>query len=66
MAPKILVDRDLCGGHAVCVDEAPDVFALDDDDKVVVRLPEPPADRLDAVRAACRYCPTKAIRLVEG
>ena len=27
---KIRVDLDLCQGHSVCIDEAPEVFSVED------------------------------------
>lgn len=66
MPAKIVLDKDLCGGHGVCADEAPEVFELDDDNFVVVKTFEPPPELLDKVRRACAYCPTRAIRVVEA
>jgi ferredoxin len=31
---RVLVNRDLCEGNALCVKEAPEVFKLGDDDQV--------------------------------
>jgi ferredoxin len=63
--PRIVVDRDLCQGHAVCADEAPDVFRLDDEDKVEVIVDELTPEQVARVRIACSFCPTRTIRLVE-
>lgn len=61
---KVRVDRDLCQGHGACVQEAPAVFALDDATHLVVVLNESPDESLRAaVRAAVKYCPTRALRL---
>jgi ferredoxin len=62
---KILIDRDLCQGHGVCVTEAPDVFRLDEEGSLAVLLEEPPEEHRDAVANALRYCPTGAISLEE-
>jgi sterol 14-demethylase len=59
---RLVVDRDLCQGHAVCVSEAPDVFCLAGDGKVSLLLESPPESAMDRVRAAERHCPTGAIR----
>ena len=67
--PRIELDHDLCQGHAVCEDEAPEVFALDDDAKVIVKqteIPEDNAELLEKVQTACTYCPTGAISLVNS
>ena len=29
---KIVVDRGICAGHALCAAKAPEVYRLDDDD----------------------------------
>ena len=61
---KIRVDRDLCQGHGACVEEVPEVFALDDaTHQVVVRNESPDESLRAAVKAAVKYCPTRALRL---
>jgi len=62
---KIIVDFDLCQGHANCMGDAPEVFRVDDEGMLTVLLEEPPAAMRDRVELAVRYCPTQAIRLVE-
>ncbi len=63
---RIVVDIDLCQGHGVCVNEAPEVFDLDvEANRVVVLQEAPPDDRLDEVKAAVKYCPTRALALVD-
>ena len=42
---KIVVDYDLCQGHAVCQSEAPAVFAVEDKGQVKV-LHEDPAEEV--------------------
>lgn len=64
-ALRVRVDRDLCQGHAVCVGEAPEVFAIGRDSKVILKVPRPPAELHAKVRAAAEYCPTRTIRLEE-
>ncbi len=55
----IEVDRQLCIGSGDCVDTAPDVFQLDDEDKAVVV--DPDGAPLDDVIDAARNCPVGAI-----
>jgi ferredoxin len=63
---KIVVDRDLCQGHAMCVLEDPDVFAVQPGDDQVTLLDETPdAAHRDAVQNAVRYCPTTALSIEE-
>jgi hypothetical protein len=37
---------------------------LDDDELLVIKLPEPPADRIDRVTLAVARCPKNALQLV--
>lgn len=63
---RIRVDRDLCQGHGVCVQEAPVVFALDPGTQQVVVLEEHPDETLrTVVETAVKYCPTGALSLEE-
>ncbi|QLY31341.1 ferredoxin [Nocardia huaxiensis] len=61
---RLEVDLDLCQGHAVCQDEAPDLFDVPKNGQVRILRADPAAD-LDAARAAVRYCPTRALSLVD-
>jgi sterol 14-demethylase len=63
---RIAVDEDLCQGHGVCESEAPEVFEVTRDRKVAVMIPEPDDTLRRQVDAAVRYCPTHALRIVEG
>jgi ferredoxin len=56
---EITVDRALCIGSGDCVDTAPDVFQLDDEDKAVVVNPD--GASVDDVIEAARNCPVSAI-----
>ena len=61
---KIVVDFDLCQGHGVCVEEAPELFALDAETSKVVVLDAHPPEALRAkLAAAVKYCPTRALRV---
>jgi sterol 14-demethylase len=63
---RIEVDLDLCQGHGVCVNEAPEVFDMNDDELKVRILEERPSEEhRPPVESALRHCPTRAIRLVE-
>jgi ferredoxin len=39
------------------------VFELDDDEQLVIKLPEPPAEREERVRLAVARCPKNALEL---
>ena len=56
---EITVDRALCIGSGDCVDTAPDVFQLDEEDKAVVV--DPDGASVDDVLEAARNCPVSAI-----
>ncbi len=59
---EIVVDRALCIGSGDCVDTAPDVFQLDDEDKAVVV--DPDGAPLDDVLQAAANCPVTAIAVI--
>ena len=59
---EITVDRALCIGSGDCVDTAPDVFQLDDEDKAVVV--DADGASVDDVIAAAGNCPVAAIFVV--
>ena len=61
---EIRVDRDLCEANAVCCGLAPDIFELDDDEQLVIKLPDPPADRVERVQLAVSRCPKNALELL--
>ena len=63
---RIRVDFDLCQGHGVCRNEAPEVFDVDRErEQVVVKQEHPPESLREKVRAAVRYCPTLALSIEE-
>jgi ferredoxin len=59
---EVTVDRALCIGSGDCVDTAPDVFQLDDEDKAIVVDPDGAA--VDDIVAAAGNCPVAAIFVV--
>jgi ferredoxin len=59
---RIEVDRALCIGSGDCVDAAPDVFQLDDEDKAVVV--DPDGAPVDEVIEAAGNCPVAAIFVI--
>lgn len=63
MRRTVRVDARLCEGHALCLDTAPEVFDLTEDD--VATCPrQPPDDLWDQVQAAVDACPRGAISVV--
>jgi ferredoxin len=59
---EITVDRALCIGSVDCVDSAPNVFQLDEEDKAVVV--DPDGASVDEVIQAAGNCPVSAIFVV--
>lgn len=60
---KILVDYDLCEANAVCMEQAPEVFKVDDDDNLHVLVESPGDDLREKVEAAVRLCPRQALAI---
>jgi ferredoxin len=58
----VRVDRSLCIGSGDCVDTAPDVFQLDEEDKAVVV--DPDGASADDIIQAAGNCPVSAIFVV--
>ncbi|MGY1948828.1 ferredoxin [Nocardia asiatica] len=61
---RVLADLDLCQGHAVCQDEAPEAFHVPKRGKVEIRDAAADSRTQADVRRAVRYCPTQALSLV--
>lgn len=62
---RIVVDRQLCQGHGVCMGEAPEVFEVSRDGKLTILQPEPPDEFRAQIEAAVKYCPTGALSIEE-
>jgi ferredoxin len=62
---RIEVDLDFCQGHALCQLEAPEIFVVPAKGLVEIADAEPPESARARVEAAVRYCPTRALRLID-
>ena len=62
---KVFVDHSLCEGHAKCMEAAPEVFDVRDDDRSWTLIEIVPADLEEAVMRAVRTCPRAAISIEE-
>jgi ferredoxin len=62
---RVVLDEDLCQGHAMCELEAPDVFTVPKRGVVQILDSEPPDELRDAVELAVDMCPTRAISIEE-
>ena len=60
---KIVVDHDECEANAICAGILPDVFEVDDDDRLQIHDEYPSPDILDRVRQAVDSCPKRALAL---
>lgn len=61
---KVEVDRNLCVGHAHCVQSCPKVFKSDElGYAVVLNNGEVPADEQDNAIEAVNACPEQAINI---
>jgi sterol 14alpha-demethylase len=62
---RVIVDGDLCQGHAVCIEEAPEIFTLVADGSVELTQAEVSGNLCAKADMAARYCPNGAISLEE-
>jgi ferredoxin len=62
---RVVVDTQLCKGHAVCMEEAPEVFRVARDGSLTILEPEPPEGLRAKVNEAVKYCPTGALSIIE-
>lgn len=60
---NLTVDRDRCEANAVCCGLAPDVFELDADEQLVIKVAEPGPQDIERVRTAVERCPRNALEL---
>jgi ferredoxin len=60
---RVVVDFALCESNALCVDVAPEVFEIRDDDRLYVLNETPPEELRAKVLAAARVCPKQAIKI---
>lgn len=60
---KIHVDWSRCDCNGVCAAEAPELFALDDQDRLHVLREEFGTELAQAAEAAVQGCPKRALRL---
>ena len=60
---RIVVDFDLCESNAVCMDIAPDLFEVRDDDFLYVLNETPNESDRPRVEEAVRRCPKQAISI---
>lgn len=60
---RVVVNFDLCESNALCMDAAPEVFEVRNDDFLYVLDEHPPEELRAKVEQAVRACPKQAITL---
>lgn len=60
---KIVVDWDRCEANGACMRAAPEVFRLDEEDRLHLLVTEVSPERRDEVEKAVRACPRAALSL---
>jgi len=62
---RVRVDHNLCESNAVCVRLVPEVFEIDDDDRLRLKQERPPEALRARVEQAVRRCPKQALSIVD-
>ncbi len=70
---KVKVDWDLCEANAVCMDVAPALFHVNDEDEFSHKVAGDaedtsgaiPGDQVDKAKEAVRLCPRQALSIIE-
>jgi ferredoxin len=62
---RVAVDRTLCESNGVCAQLVPEVFVVDDDDRLRIKQERPPEALRARVEHAVRRCPKQALSIVE-
>jgi len=60
---KVIVDLDACESNAFCMDAAPDIFEVREDDLLYLLEDEPPEEARHRVELAVERCPKRAISI---
>ena len=64
---RITIDLQLCQGHGVCLEEAPEVFRVVSEpgryDHAELIMTDPDESLRTQVEAAVKYCPNRALKL---
>ena len=62
---RVVVDFDLCESNATCMQIAPDIFEVRDDDFLYVLEETPSEDRRSSLEESVQRCPKQAISIEE-
>lgn len=63
MSFKVVVDYDLCESNAICMQVAPEVFEVRDDDFLYLLTETPDESLRSKVEEAVQRCPKQAIAI---
>jgi ferredoxin len=63
---QVEINLEFCQGHGVCESEAPEVFRVNDDRQVELIDSAPGEDQRAAIELAVKYCPTRALRIIQA
>jgi ferredoxin len=61
---RVVIDPQLCEGHALCLESAPELFDVGADE-VATCIQQPSAEQWHLVHAAIDACPRGAISIAE-
>ena len=61
----MVVDYDLCEANALCMKAAPEIFRVEEDDTLTIKIDVVPEDLKEKAREAARLCPRQAITFEE-
>jgi len=62
---RVRIDHELCEANGVCVRLVPEVFELDDDDRLRLKQEHPGEALRSRLAEAVRRCPKQALALVD-
>ena len=62
---RVMVDEVLCEGNSRCMEVAPEVFEVGDDEISHVLIERPGEELREKVEHAVRVCPKTAVRMAE-
>ena len=65
MSLRVRIDHELCEANGVCVRLVPEVFQLDDDDRLRLEQEEPDETLRPRLAEAVRRCPKQALAIVD-
>ena len=63
---RVVVDYDLCESNAICMQVAPEVFEVRDDDFLYLLTEEPGEELRAKVEESVQRCPKQSIAISEG